>query len=303
MEPSLNDIALFVEVAKSRSFTRAAAALDMPASTLSRRISQLERFIGVRLLNRSTRKVTITEAGAVYFERCQHIITEARIAHEQLTQTAQQPKGRLRISMPSSFALTYMPQAVQEFGRLYPEISCEYDLGIQPIDLQADPFDIVIRLGQPPDSRVVSRLLAYAKFGLYASPEYLDKHGTPKCPGDLARHECLCASTSKEDSIWHLRTATREAEVAVKGQVAINNLAMQTHLAALGAGIVPASTHSLARSDDARNLVRILPEWELQAIPLVAMFPSRMMPAKTRAFIDFMIDKLAHPETLQAPRH
>ncbi|TEA79002.1 LysR family transcriptional regulator [Allopusillimonas ginsengisoli] len=132
MEPSLNDIALFIEVVESRSFTRAASALDMPASTLSRRISQLEQHIGIRLLHRSTRKVELTEAGAVYFERCQHIITEARIAHEQLTETAQQPKGKLRISMPSSFALTYMPQAIQEFGLRYPEIQYKYGLSGQP---------------------------------------------------------------------------------------------------------------------------------------------------------------------------
>src|SRR3546814_11046772 len=116
MSPSLDDIALFVEVAKSRSFTRAADALEMPASTLSRRISMLESRIGVRLLNRSTRKVELTEAGAVYFERCQHVIAEARIAPEWLDEMAQRPKLRFRVSMPVRFAFIFIPFIICAFA-------------------------------------------------------------------------------------------------------------------------------------------------------------------------------------------
>lgn len=293
MAPSLNDIALFVEVGKSRNFTRAAEILNMPASTVSRRLSALERHIGVRLLNRSTRKVELTEAGAVYFDRCLHIVTEARIAHEQLTDAVQQPKGRLRISMPSSFAITYLPQALQEFCRLYPDIQCEYDLGIQPVDLMSDPFDIVIRLGKQPDSGVISRLITHATLGLYASADYLDKHGAPSHPSELTRHHCLRASASKYDSEWKLLNGTEEVLVPVQGQLAVNNVAMLTQLALLGGGIVPLSTYWLARSADAGGLTRVLPGWEFESIPLVAMFPSRLMPAKTRVFIDFLVDTLS----------
>ena len=116
MSPSLDNIALFVEVAKTRSFTRAADSLNMPASTLSRRISELEKNIGVRLLKRSTRRVDVTEAGAIYFERSQHIIDEARMAHEELVGITQQPKGRLRVSLPSSLALTYLAPIMRDFS-------------------------------------------------------------------------------------------------------------------------------------------------------------------------------------------
>ena len=184
MDTSLDDIALFVEVAKRKSFSRAADALEMPVSTLSRRINELERVIAVRLLNRSTRKIELTEAGSVYFERCQHIVAEARIAHEQLLEVAQQPKGRLRISMPTSFSVSFMPAILRGFCELYPDIECEIDLGISPIDLLADSFDIVFRFGAQPDSGVISRRISNVAVCLYASSFYLARHGTPAVPAD-----------------------------------------------------------------------------------------------------------------------
>ncbi|NYT37032.1 LysR family transcriptional regulator [Allopusillimonas soli] len=298
MSASLNDIALFVEVARGRSFTRAADTLNMPASTISRRISELERSIGVRLLNRSTRKVELTEAGALYFERCQHIVEEARIAHEQLLEGAQQPKGLLRMSIPSSFALSFLPDAIKEFSQRYPEIECEYDLSIKPIDLVTEPYDIVIRMSRLPDSGVVARQLGLVRLGLYASDDYLEKHGVPRTPAQLARYECLRASTSREDSIWHLRSGERMEHVHVKGRIAVNNVAMLTRMAVRGAGIVPLSSHRLAHSTEADTLRRILPEWEFETIPLVALFPSRLMPLRARVFIDFLCEKLERADKL-----
>lgn len=291
MSPSLDDIALFVEVAKSRSFTRAAESLDMPASTLSRRISALERYIGVRLLNRSTRKVELTEAGAVYFERCQHVIAEARIAHEELDEMAQSPKGRLRVSMPVSFALLSMPLIMRDFAEQYPEIECEYDLGIKHIDLLAEPFDIVIRIGHQPDSGVVSRQLGNVKLGLYAAPAYLARKGTPIMPSDLVRHECLRTSAGKEQSIWALRSGSRVEKIAVKGRMTMNNVAMIMRMAALGMGIVPLAANNLTWNTE-EELQRVLPDWEFDPIPVMALFPSRLMPAKTRVFLEFLMARL-----------
>lgn len=288
MGPSLDDIALFVEVAKTRSFTRAAQSLNMPASTLSRRISALERYIGVRLLKRSTRKVELSEAGCVYFERCRHVVAEARIAHEELVEATQQPKGRLRISMPSSFALMYMPTLLRDFSRQYPEIDCECDLGIQPVDLLAESFDVVIRFGRQPDSGVVSRQLASTNLQLYASAEYLARHGAPAAPADLARHECLRASASKDDSTWELNSGAVVQKVPVWGRLTVNNVAMLSHMATLGMGIVPLPHARVAAAAATGELVRVLPQWEFSAIPLLALFPSRLMPAKTRVFIEFL---------------
>lgn len=292
MNASLDDIALFVEVAKSRNFTRAAESLDMPASTLSRRISALERYIGVRLLNRSTRKVDLTEAGAVYFERCQHIIAEARIAHEELDEMAQRPKGRLRVSMPVSFALLSMPLIMRDFAERYPEIECEYDLGIKHIDLLAEPYDIVIRIGRQPDSGVISRQMGSVKLGLYAAPAYLARKGMPALPSDLAKHECLRASTAREDSVWELRSGSRVEKIAVRGRMAMNNVAVLMHMAGLGMGIVPLASNTALQGAAEEALQRVLPDWEFDPFPLMALFPSRLMPAKTRVFLEFLMARL-----------
>lgn len=289
MSPSLNDIELFVEVARGSGFTRASEALNMPASTISRRITQLEKSIGVRLLNRSTRKVSLTEAGAAYFARCQHVVEEARIAHEMLVDGACNPRGHLRVSMPSSLALSVLAEALRDFSLRYPEIECEYDLSIHRINLQADPYDVVIRVGQPPDSGIVSRRLGTIVLGLYASQEYLDAHGVPVDPADLAQHECLRATSTRGDSVWELFAEDgREHQVRVTGRIALNQVLMLRRMGELGMGIVPLSIR-----DDRAGLVRVLPDWTFAPKPMMALFPSRMMPARARVFVDFIKERLA----------
>lgn len=290
MTPSLDDIEVFVEVARSHGFTRAAEALDMPASTISRRITQLEKSIGVRLLNRSTRKVMLTEAGAAYFSRCQHIVEEARIAHEMLVAEARDPRGRLRVSMPSSLAMAILQESLWEFSQRYPEIECEYDLSIRRINLHSDPYDIVIRVAHPQDSGIVSRRLGTITRGLYASADYLREHGVPTKPADLAVHECLRTSTDRGDSVWQLFARSgQERQVRVKGRIALNHVVLLRRMAESGAGIVPLSVQDTSSG----RLTRVLPDWEFEPLPLVALFPSRMMPARARVFIDFLAERLA----------
>jgi len=290
MSPSLNDIELFVEVARGSSFTRAGDVLDMPASTVSRRISALEKSIGVRLLNRSTRKVSLTEAGAAYFARCRHIVEEARLAHEMLMDEAGSPRGRLKVSMPSTLAMSLLSDALREFSMRYPEIECEYDLSVRPINLLSDPYDVVIRIGEPPDSGIVSRLLGTLVLGLFASREYLDARGIPERPEDLDRHECLRSSTERGDSLWRLFSEDgKERQVRVKGRIALNQVLMLRRMGELGMGIVPLSIQAMTGG----SLVRVLPEWSFAPIPMAALFPSRMMPARARVFIDFVKEQLA----------
>ncbi|HEX7386115.1 MAG TPA: LysR family transcriptional regulator [Castellaniella sp.] len=292
MTPSLNDIELFVELARSQNFTRAGEALDMPASTVSRRLSQLEKSIGVRLLNRSTRKVGLTRAGAIYLERCQPIVEQARVAHEMLLENTQQPRGRLRVSLPSSLALAFLQSALPEFSRRYPEIECEYDLSVRKIDLQADGFDVVIRAAQLADSTVVSHRLGTLLLGLFASREYLLEHGTPATPEELTDHECLRTSTSRGDTNWHLYSSDgEERHIHVRGRMAMNHVLMLRHMAEMGMGVVPLSIRD---SRVGGHLVRLLPDWSFEPIPLVALFPSRLMPARARVFIDFLAEQLMH---------
>lgn len=284
--PSLDDLELFVEVARSRGFTKAGAALGMPASTLSRRVSRLEKSVGVRLLNRTTRQVALTEAGAVYYERCRLIVEEARVAHELLLEETRLPQGRLRVSLPSTLALAFLQEPLREFSIQYPDIECECDLSIRKIDLQSDGFDLVVRVTETPDSSIVSRTLGTLALGLYASADYLEKHGTPTTPLDLAMHECLRASSQREDTVWELHDASGQTRsVRVRGRIMVNQVMMLRRLAELGGGIVPLSIQDMSGSP----LVRVLPEWSFSPLHLVALFPSRMMPVRTRVFLDFLV--------------
>jgi len=146
----LSYMRLFVEVARAKSFRRAADALDMPNSTLSRYIAELEKTMGLRLLHRSTRKVELTEAGEVYFKRCQSVVEEARIAHESLLDMVERPTGTLRVSMPADLATDHLAPIIADFAKMYPLIAFEFDLSPRQVDLQTEPFDLAIRIGPPP---------------------------------------------------------------------------------------------------------------------------------------------------------
>jgi DNA-binding transcriptional LysR family regulator len=294
MDIQLNDIALFVEVAKRKNFSHAADVLNIPSATLSRRVSELERRVGMQLLTRTTRRIDLTEAGALYFERCRHIIEEARVAHEQLHDLAAQPKGRLRISMIASLAQMVLPIVMREFTEQYPDIDCEFDLSGRPVDPISNPFDLVLRFGQQPDSSLISRQIMLMDHQLYASTDYLAQHGKPLTPADLSHHDCLrFPSGEGTSSYWMLHSAERIARVQVFGRLTANNMGMLARLAARGMGIVPLPVFpTMKKAIDRVGLVRVLPDWSLTPLPLFALLPSRTIPAKTRAFLDFIQPRL-----------
>lgn len=292
----LNDIALFVEVARRKSFSLAARALEMPTSTLSRRISELERAVGMRLLNRNTRRLDMTDAGAVYFERCQSLVDEARFAHEQLLSIASQPQGKLIVSLPDSLAVLLLSDSLQAFTDKYPELECELDLSLRSADPHAAPFDVMLRLGEPASTNgmEVRELLALTRH-LYASDEYIEKFGEPKTPGDLRNHECLRGYATESASTWVLTKGYEQERVVVQGQVTANNMGLLSDFVSLGMGIAPLPVYAATQGRMARDhsLRRVLPEWSAAPMPVFAIFPSRIMPAKTRAFMDFIVPKLA----------
>lgn len=287
----LNDMALFVEVGKARGFSRAADALGMPISTLSRRITILEQTIGLRLLNRTTRRVELTEAGKIYFERCKRIVEEAKLAHEQLAGFVDNPSGTIRVSLPVDFANVYLTELITEFAKNFPGIEFEFDLTPRLVDLVAEPYDVAIRMGEPEDSGLIARLLVRLHPVLLASPEYLTENGTPQHPSDLGRHQCLFMPKSKS---WKLVQNEKTANVEVQGRFAVNSNSLIRGLAAnhQGIALIPAqiAAHEIARGD----LVRILPGWQGAPISVYAITETRLLPAKTQRFIEFMQMRLKH---------
>lgn len=287
----LNDMALFVEVVKARGFRAAAEAVGVPNSTLSRRISGLEKAIGLRLLHRTTRKIELTEAGQIYFERCKRIVDEARLAHEQLGEILAQPSGVLRASLPVDFATIFLAPLIAEFAKRYPGITFEFDLTPRRVDLVGEPFDVAIRMGESPDSGLIARQLASLPRHLYASPRYLERAGEPKQPAELARHECLGLRTAKAD-IWTLRYKYETSEVAVGGRFLLNSVGMIRRLATLDQGIAMLAEAIAAEDLADGKLRRVLPQWQATPVPVYAITETRLVPAKTQRFIEFLQERL-----------
>lgn len=287
----LNDMALFVEVVKAQGFRHAADAVGIPNSTVSRRISSLEKAIGLRLLHRTTRKIELTEAGQIYFERCKHIVDEARLAHEQLGEFLAQPSGILRVSLPVDFANIYLAPLIAEFARRYPSISFDFDLTPRLVDLVAEPFDVAIRMGNPPNSNLIARQLANLACYLYAAPCYLEQFGEPGHPTDLVRHECIRFRTAKAN-VWVLHKAEESMEIAIGGRFQLNSVGLIRRLTALDQGIAVLPAEMVAEDVAHGRLRRILTDWEGPPIPVYAMTETRLLPAKTRRFIEFLHERL-----------
>ena len=283
-------MALFVEVVKARSFRGAAETLGIPNSTLSRRIGLLEKEIGLRLLHRTTRRIELTEAGQIYFERSKRIVEEARLAHEHLGEMLAQPSGLLRVSLPVDFANTYLAPLITEFARQYPDITFEFDLTPRRVDLVTEPFDLAIRVGESEPSQLIARPLARLSANLYASPTYLERHGEPKKPADLSRHQCL---RMMKTTTWTLHDGLRTEAVDIDGRFSLNSVGMIRRLATLDMGVIFMPEEIVSEDLAEGRLQRILPRWQSAPSTIYAITETRLLPAKTQRFIEFLRERLS----------
>lgn len=220
----LNEMALFAEVAEAKGFSKAAAKLGMPQSTLSRRVGELEKQLGLQLLNRTTRRVELTEAGRRYFERVKPIMEEARRIHDELSGMLVRPYGVLRVSLPVDFSYEFLAPLLPDFAAQYPEIKLEMDVTPRKVNLSGEPFDLVIRAGEQPDSGYISTVLMHDERYLYASPSYLAKHGEPQTPQDLPAADCLRFQTTSNWTL--LNTAGETVLITAQSPYAVNSIGM-----------------------------------------------------------------------------
>lgn len=285
----LNDMALFVEVVKAMSFRHAAEAMQMPSSTLSRRISTLEKAVGLRLLHRTTRKVELTEAGLIYFERCKRIVDEAKLAHEQLEGMLAQPSGLLRISLPVDFSLAYLAPLIAEFAHRYPEIHFDLDSTPRRVDLISESYDVAIRMGELSDSQLIATLLTKLSTRMYAAPSYLSQHGEPQQPKDLIQHQCLYMLKA---NTWELRNDKQLHHIPVKSRFSFNSVGMVRRLTGLGLGIALLPTEMVSQELSTGQLQQVLPQWQGISIPVYALTETRLLPAKTQRLIEFLREHL-----------
>ena len=289
----LDDVALFVEVARTGSFTAAAARFELPVSSVSRRVARLEGHIGLRLLHRTTRRVATTEAGQAYFNRISGLVDEIRDAHRDLQALSTAPRGRLRVSVTSDFATQFLAPHLAAFHALYPDVAIDLDLTSRRVDLLTERLDVALRIGPLDDSTLIARRLAALRVGLFASPTYLARRGRPRSPAELSRHDCLTLDSRPGGTPWTLLRGLRSETVAVSGPFSGSGMALLRRLAIDGAGIVAVDAALVQADLAAGALEPTLPAWSFPPVPIHALMPSRLAPAKTRAFVDFLAARLA----------
>ncbi|MFC3393475.1 LysR family transcriptional regulator [Brenneria rubrifaciens] len=282
----------FVEVVKARSFRGAAKTLGMPNSTLSRKINELEKYIGLRLLHRTTRKIELTEAGQIYYDRSRRIIEEARLAHEQLGAILTQPQGMLRVSLPADFAVVILAPLIRGFSKRYPGISFDLDLTPRNVDLVSEPYDLAIRMGSLPNSGLIARKLGALSCSLYASPDYLTMNGAPENPDALTAHDCLIMRQEKSMD-WYLHRNEERVSVRVSGRFQMNSIGMMRRLASMGTGIAVLPEKIVAEEVSDGKLIRVLPHWDADPVAIYALTETRLLPAKIQVFIEFMRENLS----------
>ncbi|KGQ70878.1 hypothetical protein OA57_04020 [Chelonobacter oris] len=284
----LNDMALFVEVVKAKGFTNAANNLNMPKSTVSGRISKLERSIGLRLLNRTTRRIELTEAGRLYYQKAHKIVDEARLAHQQLTDMLTMPTGTLRITLPVDFAYEVLAAILPHFHRQYPHIHFEFDLSSRRADLISENFDLSIRLGDLKDSGLIAHKLTELDGGLYASSDYLAQQGEPMYIDELSQHRIIRiqAGYNHEWRLWH--SHGEQHTVDVDGCFFANSLGFNLRLALQHLGIAALPNIVVRQAVAEGKLIRILPDWHTKPIPVHAITTTRLLPVKVQVFIQFL---------------
>jgi DNA-binding transcriptional LysR family regulator len=286
-----NDLLIFARVAELGSFSRAAERLGLPKSTVSRRLAALEQRMGERLLLRTTRRQTLTEFGLQLLEHARQVVAEVAAVGALREQRQAAPSGRLRVSMPSDFANLLLVDSLAAFMALHPAISLELDLSPRRVDLLGEGFDVAIRMGDlPDDALLVASKLAVFTHGLYASPDYLAEHGDPQSPDDLARHAAVrLMRGSGEPAAWTLIQGDQRWSGVPAGRASANSPEMLIRLARAGAGVA-AVPDGFAQADVRSGaLRRVLPGWALPTSTAWAVYPGRkLMPAKTRAFVDML---------------
>jgi DNA-binding transcriptional LysR family regulator len=291
---NLNELYFFLHVAETGSFTAAAQILDVPKSTVSRGLARLERRLGIRLVVRTTRRITLTEAGEIYLDHCREAMKEVEQAEAAIDAMRATPRGRLRVGAPMLFSRLFLTPLVPEFLTRYPEVHLHLLLGEHDGNLLESNLDLQIQTGHVMDSEMFVRYLGCMRYGIYASPGYISRKGTPASPRELPRHDCITFKEHGPYATWILNSSTEQAEVHPQPRFSAVDSAIlhQLAMAHVGITIIPCwLAGPFVRSGD---LVRLLPEWEPEAVDISAVYPSPLdLAPNARAFLDFLVERLS----------
>lgn len=288
----LDQLAAFVKVAELGSYTRAAEALDLSRTRVSRQVMALEEALGARLIQRTTRRLHLTEAGERYLARAQVILLALDEAAADVGSGTNTISGRLRINGPMSFGTRYLAPQVAAFMQAHPALEVRLDLNDRRVDLLEEGYDLAIRIGSLPDSSLIAKRLTRCQLVFCASPEYLTQHGTPEHIDDLAQHRCLRYRSGQTSGDWRLGNQL----FSVAGPLESNNGDMLTHAAEAGLGIAQQPSFLVTESIASGRLVPILTHLPPTLLDIHALYPAkRFLPAKVVRFIDQLADAWGDP--------
>lgn len=299
-----DSLKVFVTAVETKNFSQAAAALGLTPSAVSKQISGLESHLGVRLLNRTTRSVSPTEAGAVYFERCKRVLQELAEAEQMVKDLGQSPRGLLRVWVPTIFGRSLLARVVDDFCQAYPHIQVELFLSDAPMDLVGAGFDVGIVLGDLPDSRLVAKTMGPFNLVLCASPQYLAEHPIPNKLEDLAHHELLIATGSEVADIRRIKELAKAAKLIERPTKLItNDLDLVYHACLAGVGVAALPFYLIQRHIESGRLVHVLPGFETPSQQVHIVYnQSKYLSQKAREFIDFILQYFVEQEAAMRRR-
>jgi DNA-binding transcriptional LysR family regulator len=286
---------VFARVVEDGSFAKAADRLGISTSACSRHIAELEAHLDVRLLNRTTRRLSLTESGQAFYERCVQVLTDLAEAEQAAAMSTTRPRGTLKLSCGISFGVRHIARLVGAFAARHPEVRFDVQLSDRFVDLVEEGFDLAIRIGESPTQNLIARKLGETRLVPCAAPVYLREHGAPVTPADLAQHACLTYEYLPQRSNWRFQDrAGGEHTVRVAGPVHANNADLLAAAAVEGIGIAMEPDFVVGADLAAGRLVRILADYVPAPTSIYAVYPSRRhLSAKVRAFVDFLAERFA----------
>ncbi|TFZ07136.1 LysR family transcriptional regulator [Ramlibacter henchirensis] len=289
------EMQFFSLLVRSGSLSAAARELQVTTPAISKRLSLLEQHLGVRLLRRTTRRMALTAEGEAYLADARRILAEIDALEQRLLGATEQPAGLLRVNATLGFGRMHIAPLISSFVREHPGVQVQLQLSASPPPMTQDAFDVCVRFGEPPDARVIARLLAPNRRLLCASPGYLARRGIPKTPGDLARHDTIAIRQGDDAyGVWRLRSGKRTETVKVQGTLSSNDGEIAVQWALAGHGIVMRAEWDVARYLRSGRLREVLPHWQTPPADVYAVYPVQLQTAaRVRAFVDHLAAQFA----------